>query len=88
LGHTLPYDNIAAVRTRMTEINSNFSSLNSVAPAQWAPFGTANEMGADAFRSPIDNFYMTDPISRVSGTMAECARVLGADPAGKTDTDG
>ena len=36
------------------------------------------------FRSPIENFYMTDPISRASETMAECTAlfVLGQDRTG------
>jgi len=41
-------------------------------------FGTAGEMAAAPFESPITNYYMTDPISRASETMAACtAEILG-----------
>ena len=39
-------------------------------------------------RSPIDNFYMTDPISRASETMAECTETFGAPDAEATGTHG
>ncbi|MBT3534736.1 MAG: hypothetical protein HN478_12715, partial [Rhodospirillaceae bacterium] len=37
---------------------------------------------------PVDNFYMTDPISRASETMAECTRAIHEAGSNKTGTDG
>ena len=42
------------------------------APGAWGAFGTAGTTGDAAFVSPVANFYMTDPISRASKTMADC----------------
>ncbi len=42
---------------------------------------------AAAFVAPVANFYMTDPISRASETMAECVTAFGA-ATEKTGTDG
>jgi NADH-quinone oxidoreductase subunit G len=39
------------------------------------------------FVSPINNFYMTDPISRASVTMAQCAETY-LKQTEKTGTDG
>jgi NADH-quinone oxidoreductase subunit G len=90
LGRRLPYDSLAAVRKRLVEINPVFSSADAIVPASWGSFGVAGAMGAAPFASPIRNFYMTDPISRSSQTMAECTEAfvkpkLGA---GKTGTHG
>mgnify|MGYP003147739531 FL=1 len=41
-----------------------------------------------AFTYPIANFYMTDPISRASATMAECTDEILGGGEGKTGTDG
>jgi NADH-quinone oxidoreductase subunit G len=38
--------------------------------------------------SPIENFYMTDPISRASVTMAQCSDLLPGEDKDKTGTDG
>ena len=47
----------------------------------------AGEMAAAPFESPMDNFYMTCPISRASETMAECTRTFVIGGKG-TGTDG
>jgi NADH-quinone oxidoreductase subunit G len=85
---TLPYDDIGALRRRMSEINNVFDNVGEATSASWREFGAAGSMGDAAFASPVTNFYMTDPISRASVTMAECSRdILGADQE-KTGTDG
>ena len=40
------------------------------------------------FQSTIANFYMTDPISRASETMAKCTQEFVNDRDGATGTDG
>jgi NADH-quinone oxidoreductase subunit G len=88
LGHTLPYNNIAAVRARMAEIAPQLGETDTVKPAAWADFGAAGNLGDAPFASPVGNFYMTDPISRASQTMAACTETFGAGASGKTGTDG
>jgi NADH-quinone oxidoreductase subunit G len=88
LGCKLPYDNIAAVRQRMVETNKSFERLDEAASEKWEKFGTDGALGEDPFESPVDNFYMTDPISRASETMAECTRVVLGREMSRTGTDG
>jgi NADH-quinone oxidoreductase subunit G len=72
LGKALPYDTLDQVRARLVAVNKSFAALDQQAAGAWGPFGKAGPMGDAPFVSPIANFYMTDPISRVSKTMAEC----------------
>ena len=87
LGHCLPYDSVGALRERMIEINDIFSMPNQIIPSRWGTFGADTGVSAKPFLNPIVNFYMTDPISRASETMANCTRdILGTED--KTGTDG
>ena len=88
LGHKLPYDTLEAVRARMAEANPVFAHIEAVTPAAWGPFGAAGEIERAPFATPIDNFHMTDPISRASETMAKCAAELATARGGRTGTDG
>ena len=87
IGKVLPYDDAGALRARMAEVNPVFGALDAVTPAPWGPFGEEGGMSDAPFVSPVANYYMTDPISRASETMARCTEVLR--PAhGKTGTHG
>jgi NADH-quinone oxidoreductase subunit G len=72
LGKTLPYDSIDQVRARLVAVNKSFAALDQQAAGAWGAFGAAGDTTDAAFVSPVSNFYMTCPISRVSKTMAEC----------------
>jgi NADH-quinone oxidoreductase subunit G len=88
VGKKLPYDTLAQVRRRLVGVNAVFGRIDETSlPATFGGFGTAGPVAAAPFVSPIKNFYMTDPISRASETMAKCAAVSTA-PAGKTGTHG
>ncbi|HYH19597.1 MAG TPA: NADH-quinone oxidoreductase subunit NuoG, partial [Azospirillum sp.] len=76
LGHTLPYDSLTQVRQRLVAVNPVFADIGAVTPASWQAFGTAGALDAAPFASPIANFYMTDPISRASVTMARCTETF------------
>ena len=88
VGKTLAYDTVDQVRARMIEINPNFAHLDAVEPAPWGDFGTDGELDPAPLAASIGNFYMTDPISRASATMARCAEVAFASQQPKTGTDG
>ncbi|MDX1484372.1 MAG: NADH-quinone oxidoreductase subunit NuoG [Alphaproteobacteria bacterium] len=87
LGKTLPYDSIDALRARMGDANPIFAALDEITSAPWQAFGAAGDMDPAPFLSPVENFYMTDPISRASITMARCTEMLAGDGR-KTGTDG
>ena len=79
LGHTLAYDNLGELRQWLIEANPRFAAVDHVERAEWAAFGAEGATEDKPFELPIKNYYMTDPISRASETMAECteAFVLG-----------
>ena len=87
LGKTLPYNNLGQVRARMVELAPLLDQLEVVTPSAWADFGQAGSLDGGPFTSPITNFYMTDPISRASATMAACTEAF-VETGEKTGTDG
>ncbi|MBK3798743.1 NADH-quinone oxidoreductase subunit G [Azospirillum brasilense] len=76
LGHKLPYDSLTQIRRRLAEVNPVFAAVGTVTPAPWAPFGAEGALDAAPLQSPVANYYMTDPISRASVTMARCAETF------------
>ena len=75
VGRPLPYDTIEAVRTRLAQLNPVFARLD-ILP-RFGISDTAGPAGGGAlaqaaFVPAVANYYMTDPISRASRTMAEC----------------
>jgi NADH-quinone oxidoreductase subunit G len=88
LGHKLPYDNLMQLRTRLAEANKVFAEIDAVTPARWGKFGKAGKLDAAPFRSPIENFYMTDPITRCSEIMAQCTDLRRTFADGRTGTEG
>ncbi len=92
LGRPLPYDSLSQLRQRMVKANAVFAAIDEVVPAPWRAFGGEGSVSAAPFAFPLSEFHRTDPISRASPTMAECAEVLRASEAGqiqrKTGTHG
>ena len=88
VGKTLPYDDLPGLRKAMHEACPHFTHIDTVEPTSWEAFGTIGDMSAAPFKSAIENFYMTDPISRASETMAACTREFILNAEGATGTDG
>ncbi len=88
LGHSPKLDNIDQVRTRMAGINPAFDAIGETVAASWRSFGKKGKIDPAPFSPVIGNFYMTDPISRSSVTMALCCEALVASAERKTGTDG
>jgi NADH-quinone oxidoreductase subunit G len=85
MGKALPYDTLDALRRALVKAHPSFARVATVEPAVLAAFsGAGGAATATPFAYPIANFYMTDPISRASATMAACteAFVTGAAPLG------
>ncbi|MCC7259709.1 MAG: NADH-quinone oxidoreductase subunit G [Alphaproteobacteria bacterium] len=76
MGRKLPYDTLEQLRARMVKLAPHFAKVGEVAQAAWGAFGAKGSLKANSFDPAIENFYMTDPISRVSPTMAECSAKL------------
>ena len=76
LGVTLEYDNISELRRRMIDYAPHFAKLNVAEKSVWGKFGKFEEMDLNGgmFKSSIQDYYMTDSISRTSEIMAECSR--------------
>ena len=88
LGQTLAFDSLAELRERMTTATPSLGNVDEIATAEWGEFGADGAMSSDAFASPIDNFFMTDPISRASQTMAECWAARETSTQARTGTNG
>ncbi|QRV98717.1 NADH-ubiquinone oxidoreductase 78 kDa subunit [Ceratobasidium sp. AG-Ba] len=84
VGTPLPYDDVLSLRDRMWDISPTLVRYD---VAEKTSLGVAqvglNLLGQNketakggAFEKVIKNFYMTDPISRASVTMAQCTRAF------------
>ena len=90
VGDALPYDNLGQLRQRMIEVNPVFAAIDQVSTTGLGDIaGDGTKLSSDPFKSNIENFYMTDPISRSSETMSACTEqfVLGKEQ-GATGTNG
>ncbi|MGO1117616.1 NADH-quinone oxidoreductase subunit NuoG [Rhodovibrionaceae bacterium A322] len=88
VGDALPYDNLGELRQKLVECNAVFSAIDQVQPAKWTKFGGKGAVKPAAFTLPIDNFYLTDSISRASDTMDRCSTVYVEGKAPATGTEG
>ena len=89
LGHKLPFDSLAQLHARLYADHPRLHRLDAIEPAAWGPFGTDGPVDPAPFRLPIANYYMTDPISRASETMAQCTEIyVVGPPQEKTGTHG
>uniref|UniRef100_A0A8C9Y057 NADH-ubiquinone oxidoreductase 75 kDa subunit, mitochondrial n=1 Tax=Sander lucioperca TaxID=283035 RepID=A0A8C9Y057_SANLU len=84
-GVTLPYDTLDEVRDRLAEVSPNLLRYDDVEEANY--FKQANELSKAVNQAvltgslvppqlTVKDFYMTDPISRASQTMAKCVKAV------------
>ena len=85
VGHTLPYDTINVLRMGMYKVAPALAALDRVEPAKAdvvaALAGGKGAVQDEPFRSPVRDFYLTNPIARASAVMAEMSALKKA--AGK-----
>jgi NADH-quinone oxidoreductase subunit G len=74
LGKTLPYNTLSELRNLMAAKHPQLAKLDTIASFPISPAVQGQAISAKPFEALISNFYMTDPISRASKTMAECTR--------------
>ncbi|MFA4994844.1 MAG: NADH-quinone oxidoreductase subunit NuoG [Bdellovibrionales bacterium] len=72
LGDPLPFDTITQLREKMVEFAPVLENIGHVEKPAWAVFGFSGDVLNVPFTPVVENFYMTDPISRASPTMAKC----------------
>ncbi|MER2519316.1 MAG: NADH-quinone oxidoreductase subunit NuoG [Bdellovibrionales bacterium] len=87
IGKTLPFDSLDQLRAAMEKSCPVLGNIGSRGPTAPWPIAISNECGAglyvtQAFAPTIEDFYMTDPISRASVTMAKCSLVASGQAEG------
>ncbi|XP_033109110.1 NADH-ubiquinone oxidoreductase 75 kDa subunit, mitochondrial-like [Anneissia japonica] len=82
-GEPLPYDDLEELRLRMTQVSPNLTRYGDVeeanffAQAQALSMNVKKQLSSNPLTSKqkvLQDFYMTDPISRASQTMAKCVK--------------
>lgn len=80
IGTPLPYDSLDEVRTRLAELAPHLVRYDVIEPGSFDRVSLADsgerKASAAILSDTVDNFYMTDPISRNSHIMARCTREL------------
>lgn len=79
LGKKLPYDSLGAVRQAMFKTVPHLMRIDQIEAGDAAGVKTLAARGGTvekaAFKSPVEDFYLTNPIARASAIMAECSRL-------------
>jgi NADH-quinone oxidoreductase subunit G len=82
IGKTLPYDTIDAVRLRLQQVNPVFGRVGFLprfgCSDHTGPMGDPAVVSDAPLESAVANYYVTDPISRSSPTMAACVEAQAA----------
>jgi len=81
LGATLPYDTLAQLRQKIVSDIPMMAKIDAVPENEWQAL-KVRKMGKADFRNSVSDFYLTNPVARASGLMAE----LSALAAGRIDT--
>jgi NADH-quinone oxidoreductase subunit G len=79
IGHKLPWDSLSALRQRMFAEHPHLARIDEIVAADAGELSKLAQLGGQvaktAFRSPVTDFYLTNPIARASAVMAECSRL-------------
>ena len=77
LGARLPFDSYRAVKAALQAAVPHFAKVDRIVPAEGDALGALAGLGGEVdrapFRSPVQDFYLTNPIARCSAVMAECS---------------
>jgi NADH-quinone oxidoreductase subunit G len=77
LGAVLPWDSLAALRSRLVAAHPHLGRIDEVAVATLHPL-PIKPLGKADFRNRIKDFYLTNPIARASTVMAELSALAKA----------
>jgi NADH-quinone oxidoreductase subunit G len=79
LGKKLPYDSLQALRQALFKAAPHLMRIDQIEPGKAddvkAVAGKGGSIDKAAFKSSVEDFYLTNPIARASAVMAECSRL-------------
>jgi len=79
LGRKLPYDSFAALRQVIFKAVPHLMRIDEIEAGKPGDIktlaGSGGSVDKTAFKSPVEDFYLTNPIARASAVMAECSRL-------------
>src|SRR5215207_3343407 len=80
LGRRLPFDSLPQLRRKLYAAHPHLAAIGEIAPSDGASaiqaLASLDGMPSrEPFASPILDFYLTNPIARASGVMAECSAI-------------
>ena len=83
LGKKLPYDSLQALRQALFKAAPHLMRIDQIEPGKADDVKAVAGKGgsidkAAAFKSSVEDFYLTNPIARASAVMAECSRLASA----------
>jgi NADH-quinone oxidoreductase subunit G len=85
LGQKLSYDSLGGLRAALFKAVPHLARVDQIAPGNAADIEKLAGGGTSAdkapFRSPISDFYLTNPIARASAIMGECSSLARGDRA-------
>jgi NADH-quinone oxidoreductase subunit G len=77
LGHRLPYDSLSGLRQALFKAHPHLQRIGQIEPGNAADIRRLAAQGGAVdktpFRSPVEDFYFTNPVARASAVMAECS---------------
>jgi NADH-quinone oxidoreductase subunit G len=77
LGRRLPYDSLRTLRQAMFKAHPHLQRRDQIAPGDPSDINKlaarSGQVDKAAFVSPVEDFYLTNPIARASAVMAECS---------------
>ena len=80
LGTPLPYDSLDEIRTRLAEVAPHLVRYDHIESSSFDRIALTDsgdrKVSGALLTDGVDNFYMTDPISRNSHILARCTREL------------
>jgi NADH-quinone oxidoreductase subunit G len=84
LGAKLGYDSLAELRRAMISVHPHLGKLGRIERADAGAIEEIAKLGGKtekaAFKSPVEDFYLTNPIARASAIMAECSALAAGRP--------
>lgn len=79
-GVQLPYDSVEGIRSRIQTVAPNLVSMDDREPATFSTTtmrpNVNRKISPNDFGTAVENFYMTDAITRASKIMAQCSAML------------
>lgn len=75
----LPYDTLGSLGSRMRTVAPNLLHVDEMEPATFGPslsIDCTQEINLTPFKAAVENFYMTNSVTKASKIMAQCSAML------------